>query len=141
MSILGALSTLAEVGITQGTIDTAIAESVEIKHAVMARAEEVKEYWQSITPVNKTGRPHTLKSGYVDEPGDYKNSIGVRYNQKSTGHFTATVGTQDFKAHWLEYGSIHNPEYGFAQKTVEHFGGTSIQNDNLGPGMTHSVSS
>jgi hypothetical protein len=77
----------------------------------------------------------------VDEPGDYRDSIEITYHEKSSGHFTAKVGTQDYKAHWLEYGSIHNPEYGFAQKTVEAFGGTSIQNDGEGPGRSNYVGS
>lgn len=140
-SIAGALGILAEVGISSADIDAAIAASAEVKHAVMETAEEVKAYWQSIAPVNKTGRPHKLKSGYVDEPGDYRDSIGIRYGSKASGHFTAKVGTQDYKAHWLEYGSVHNPEFGFAQKTVDHFGGTGIQNDDLGPGKTYSVTS
>lgn len=125
---MGFLQELADVGLTPAKIDAAVGSSIVIREAVIRKAKEVQEYWQSIAPVSDRG-PHPLGAGhegYIDEPGDYKKSIMIKYDQKATGYFIATVFTKDPKAHWLEYGSIHNPEYGFAQKTVEHFGGTTV---------------
>lgn len=115
-----------EVGITIRDIERAIGETAEIREAIMNKAKEVRDYWQSIAPVGP--KEHTLKSGYVDQPGDYRDSIRITYQSKTNGFFTATVGTNDYKAKWLEYGSIHNPEYGFAQKTLDYFGGSVIRN-------------
>ena len=69
MSVLSILGDLANIGVTQKDLDIAIGESVEIRAAVIAKANEVQAYWKSIAPVNKTGKPHTLASGYVDEVG------------------------------------------------------------------------
>lgn len=125
----GVLALFEAVGVGQAEIDSAILESAEVHEAVIAKAKAVQEYWQSIAPENKTGRPHTLKSGYVDEPGDYRKSIQIVYEHKDSGYFSAIVRTLDYKAHWLEYGSIHNPEFGFAQRVVDYFGGTALSND------------
>lgn len=125
MSILSVLDDLSKLGVTPAKMDAAISESAEIRGAVMEKAQAVQEYWKQIAPVNKTGRPHTLKSGYVDEVGAYRDSIHIQYRRKASGFFSAKVGTVDYKAHWLEYGSVHNPEFGFAQRVVDHFGGSS----------------
>ena len=122
-AISNALRLLDEVGISQADLDKAVAESAEAKQAVVEKANEVKDYWQSIAPVNKTGKPHTY-NGHVDEPGDYRDSIRIKYEKDKAGKLTAKVYTNDYKAHWLEYGSVNNPEYGFAQRTVDHFGGS-----------------
>lgn len=98
-------------------------EAVEVKAAVIARAKEVEEYWKGIAPVSDRG-PHPLRKGglYIENPGDYRKSIRTKYVTGATG-FSAKVGTKSPIAHWLEYGSVHNPEHGYAAKTVEQFGG------------------
>lgn len=128
MGVMGVLQELDSVGLTPAKIDAAIADSIVIREGVIAKAKEVQEYWKSIAPVSDRG-PHPLgrgKEGYYDEPGDYQKSITIEYKVHASGYFTAKVITRDPKAHWLEYGSIHNPEYGFAQRVVNHFGGSSI---------------
>jgi hypothetical protein len=64
-----------------------------------------------------------LRAGEADEPGDYRDSIEIRY---ARGGVSARVGTVNYKAFWLEYGSIHNPEHGYAQRTLDEFGGGEI---------------
>jgi hypothetical protein len=122
----GAYALLEGVGVGASELDAIIAESAEVKAAVHEMAERVCEYWKSIAPVGP--HAHALKSGYVDEPGDYRDSINIVYATTKTGFFTAIVGTNDYKAHWLEYGSIHNPVFGYAQKTVDAFGGNVLGN-------------
>lgn len=126
---MGFMSILNDVGITKADIDRAVGANAEIRAAVMAKAKEVQAYWQSIAPVSE--KEHVY-NGHLDEPGDYRDSIRVRFNQKGNGFFTATVFTTDWKAHWLEYGSIHNPEFGFAQRTVDNFGGKSFKGSHEG---------
>lgn len=102
---------LQAVGITRGDIDKAVSEVFVVRQAIIDKAEEVETYWKSIAPVRS---------------GDYRDSIHIEYDEKKTGFLKARVVTKDWKAHWLEYGSIHNPEYGFAAKTVEEFGGKKV---------------
>ncbi len=125
------LAALNDVGLTQAKIDKAVGESIVVSEAVIRKAKEVQEYWKSIAPVSDRG-PHPLGktnsgNGYIDEPGDYRDSIMVTYQRKPGGYFSAKVGTKDPKAHWLEYGSVHNlpPNIGYAQKTVDHFNGVA----------------
>lgn len=113
------LSVLAEAGITAADIDKAVAESDEVREGIIVKAREVQEYWKSIAPVNKTGKAHDLGDGQVDEPGDYRDSIKVRY--RTDDGFYAEVYTNDPKARWLEYGTAHNPEHGYAQRVKDHF--------------------
>src|ERR1700722_2633442 len=104
MSIVSNLvALLDEVGITTQDLDRAVAESAEVKQAVVDKAHEVRDYWVSIAPVNKYGdeaedKPHTLKSGYVDEPGDYQRSIRIKYEK---GGQAAKVYTNDYKARFI----------------------------------------
>jgi hypothetical protein len=113
------LSILGEAGITFADIDKATAESFEIRQGVIDKAKEVQEYWKSIAPVNKVDKPHDLGDGRIDDPGDYRDSIVIKYG-KSRG-FSAEVRSDDPKAHWLEYGTTHNPEHGYAQRVRDHF--------------------
>lgn len=97
-----------------------------VKAACEAYAKEIQSYWKSIAPVSS--RPAHPYSKYSrdeekwDHPGDYRDSIQVRSWANAKG-FGARVFTNDVKAAWLEYGSVHNPEYGYADKTAERFGG------------------
>jgi hypothetical protein len=128
-SMSSILSELRDVGITPQVIDRAVGESLVVRTAVIQKTQAVADYWRSIAPVSTRGS-HPLgkgHEGYVDVPGDYQRSITVTYEEKTSGYFEGRVETKDPKAHWLEYGSIHNPEYGYAQRVVEYFGGTSTE--------------
>lgn len=114
---MGLLSILDEAGVSVADIDKAVAESVEVRAAIMEKARDVQEYWKSIAPVAE--KAHTLKSGYVVERGEYRDSIRVRY--LTSRGFAAEVISNSFLAHWLEYGSSHNPEHGYAAKVRDHF--------------------
>lgn len=74
----------------------------ELKRA----GDEAVEYWKSIAPEGEV--EHTLKSGFVVHPGDYKESIRAQMMHGKDGT-TVRVQAHDFKAHWIEYGSVHNP--------------------------------
>jgi hypothetical protein len=120
MSILSnALRLLDEVGISQADIDKAIAESAEVKQAVVEKANEAKDFWRSIAPVNKygdeeAGKPHVY-NGHTDDPGDYRDSIRIKYEK---GGREAKVYTNDYKSAGIEYGSVHNKEFACAHAAV-----------------------
>lgn len=105
--------------------EKAILTSEIVKQGVIDKAREVQRYWQDNEAPVSSREAHELQKGSVqwDHPGDYRKSIKIRYNT-ARAPFTATVFTKDPKAHWLEYGSIHNPEFGFAGRVVEHFNGS-----------------
>jgi hypothetical protein len=122
----------------KGEIEKAIASSVTIRAALMEKAEEVQSFW--VKYWNELPHPwsrvHTLKSGYVEEPGDYANSIRIYYLRNRSGMMKARVWAKDFKAHWIEYGAsahmsgwlpLHMtggmPEFAPRQHTLEKFGG------------------
>jgi hypothetical protein len=114
---------LADVGLTQAKVDAALGESVMVREGLIKKTEEVQAYWKSIAPVSTRPGHDLHKGGYRDEPGDYRDSIQVKYVRHSSGYMVGRVFTNDPKAHWLEYGSIHNfaPRIGYAQATVDHF--------------------
>lgn len=106
-------------------IERAIAADVGIQAALMRKANEVRdywvEYWNSID--HPYAREHTLKSGYVEKPGDYAKSIRISYIRKANGFAKARVKATDYKSHWIEYGAKHMPEFAPRAATLEHFGG------------------
>lgn len=107
-----------------GVIEAAIADSVIVHEALAHKAEEVREmwieYWESFD--HPHSRVHTLRSGYVERPGDYSNSIRIKF--MSHGRFMkARVTAHDFKAHWIEYGSSHMPEFAPRAAMLAYFGG------------------
>jgi len=106
-----------------GAIDAAIADSVIVREAIMNKAEEVREmwiaYWEAFE--HPHSRVHTLRSGYVERPGDYANSIRIKY--MNHGRFMkARVTAHDYKAHWIEYGSTRMPEFAPRAAMLSHFG-------------------
>lgn len=122
----------------EGAIDKAMIGSVAVREGVMAKAKEVQEYW--VNYWNELDHPwsrvHTLKSGYVEEPGDYANSIRIYYLRTRSGFFKARVWARDYKSHWIEYGAARHisgwppphmaggmPEFAPRQHTLEAFGG------------------
>ncbi|MBF6060511.1 HK97 gp10 family phage protein [Nocardia terpenica] len=78
-----------------------------IIHARLEEAgKEAVEYWKSIAPVNTDpGEPHILKSGWVDNPGDYRDSIRYEIVRNPTRMKVRVMAT-DYKAHWLEFGTV-----------------------------------
>ena len=78
-------------------------ESAEILQYKMAVAEQAAEYARSIAPV---------------DTGAYRDSIKVERRGSKV-----RVVWKDYKSHWIEYGSEHNPEYAVRAKTIEHFNG------------------
>lgn len=111
------------VGITRAMIDRALGRSSAVRAATIAKSKEVQEYWQSIAPVlgDKPTHGHDDPDGVGRSGGSYRNSIKVKLRTHRSGYLTGQVVNTDPKAHWLEYGSIHNPEYGYLQKVKDHF--------------------
>lgn len=105
--------------ISEAEIVAAQANSPLVQAHVIEIAEQAADYWENLAPVGT--REHTLKSGYVDHPGDYQRAIQITYT-RTNGMPSARVADTDFKRAWLEYGSIHNDEGAYRQKTAEHFG-------------------
>ncbi len=78
----------------------------ELHAHLLHEAEQVAERARAIAPVGD--KEHTLKGGYVDKPGDYRDSIEasvVQGGKRMKGRVTA----HDYKAHWIEYGTKHQP--------------------------------
>lgn len=91
-------------------------EQPEVLEAKKALASEGAEYARSIAPV--ADADHTLKSGYVDKAGAYRDSIYVSVK----GTWVAIVAT-DYKAHWIEYGTETMPERAVFKRTEKYLNG------------------
>ena len=72
------------------------------------RAEEVAEAARAIAPVGPTG--------------DYKRSIEATSDIDRTGKARGTVYANDFKARWIEFGSIHNIPQHILSRAAEAVG-------------------
>ncbi|GLP75676.1 hypothetical protein TUM20983_27860 [Mycobacterium antarcticum] len=120
------LLSLIDDAIGLDAITKEMAESVEVAEGVRKRAEEARQfwvdYWESYE--HPFSRSHTLRSGYVENPGDYAESIKVKFMKSAEGLPMARVTAHDYKARWIEYGSTHMPEFAPRAATVDHFGGT-----------------
>lgn len=111
-------------GITEAKIDAALSDSPEVRAAVIAKTKEVQQYWRSIAPVSHA-QPHPVTKGsgeVIDSPEAYRRSIKYRFKDGADG-LEGVVYSDAPHARWLEWGSVHNPVYGFAQRVVDHFGG------------------
>ena len=98
---------LRKFGISDDELAEALAESAEVDAGLgKFMADEVIPYWKSVSPV---------KSG--------KYAASVKVLKKAKGG-KGRVGATDFKAHWIEFGTVKTPEFAPMQKTAEHFGGT-----------------
>jgi hypothetical protein len=96
----------AEYSINHAVIAELLKNDPAVFAAVFGITEAAMEHWKSIAPVNKhgdinAGKPHTLKSGYVDNPGDYKKSIRMRMIKNPT-RIKGRVEATDYKSYWLE---------------------------------------
>ena len=89
-----------------GGIDfSKVLKSPKVADAVAAKADKVKDFWQSIAPVFGDKPPHRSapKSGSA---GDYKKSIDAKPVDDSDVP-RVRVAAHDFKAKWIEYGNAH----------------------------------
>lgn len=134
MTAAAAVARLADIGLDAKSMANFVAKSAEIKAGIISKAHEAQEYWKSIAPVS-TRPAHPLQKGsvHIEEPGDYRDSIRVRYEKK--GGFSARVYSNDPVARWVEYGSHpggknYQPEQACAARTVEHFNGSTNRDDN-----------
>lgn len=96
-----------------------VAADLGIELALAEFAHEVRDHARSIAPVfgDLPPKRDAPKDG---EPGDYKDSIQcMPYGPE---HWR--VYSNDFKAIWIEFGSIHMPEYAVFAKTAAYYGGT-----------------
>lgn len=91
-----------------------LATSPVLKARMLELAKEGEEYAKSIAPVGD--RKHTTKSGYVDHPGDYKDSIEGMVVMKN-GRWIGRVIARDWKAHWIEYGTAKMPKLAVMRRT------------------------
>jgi hypothetical protein len=122
MSVLSAITELAQVGLDQKTLNRAVADSVEVKEAVIRKAAEVQARWQQMAAPLSDAPVHDI-DGIEHQPGQYKQSIHVRYERDKDGQLIAFVETNDMPlAKWLEFGSIHNKEQAFVPRLRSEFG-------------------
>jgi hypothetical protein len=114
---------LSKVGITRAVIDRALGRSARVRAGVAAKTKEVQEYWESIAPVLGDKPPHRSgdSDGIGEQAGAYKGSIKTKLRLHASGYLVGRVYNTDPKAHWLEYGSAHNPEHGYLQRVKDHF--------------------
>jgi hypothetical protein len=97
--------------------------SVEVREALLAEAKRGEAYAKTIAPVNVTGKPHTLKGGYVDRPGDYRDSIeGTTLFVR--GAWRGRVTARDYKSPWIEYGTAKMPKFAIMRRTAGYLRGT-----------------
>lgn len=112
---------LEDVGIYAKDIEGWIAGSAAVYAAKLAKASEVADYWKSIAPVFGDKEPKRDSPAYGTAEGTYRDSVKVTRHDG-----TVAVGADSYNAAWLEYGSEHNPEYGYGARVLEHFGGGSV---------------
>jgi hypothetical protein len=102
--------------------------------ALEAKARAVRDYWKSIAPLrgdkDTKGRDSGLTVSFSrsgspskNNPFDYRESIEM----KSEGGYFTVGSTLYPLAEFLEYGSVHNPEYGYGARTLAYFGGDASQ--------------
>ena len=119
MQVMGVLAELTKLAVKAGPA------SVEAREHCEMLAKKGENYAKSIAPVNTNpGRPHTLKSGYVDRPGDYRNSIRGDVIFKD-GAWRGRVGAYDWKAHMIEYGTKKMPKFSTIRRTAGYLRGTN----------------
>lgn len=104
-------------------IERKIRADAELKVKSKDLADEVRDHWRSVSPVDS---------------GEYAASVHVEKRKDRNGLPHWWVGTRDWKAHFIEYGTgsdpdgtnskfgrdTPTPEFAPAAKTAHHFGGT-----------------
>ena len=123
---MSALDRLAEAcGVSSLELEGLILYSTVTIEAKRAKAEAVKEYWQSIAPVRGDHDPrgsHEPTAYGTNWAEDYRESIEVHEDKDGVVYVGSSLVPL---ADWLEYGSIHNPEHGVGIRVLEHFGGSA----------------
>jgi hypothetical protein len=96
----------------EAEIRAAAAAAAEVKDYLEKFAEQVRDYWRSVSPVDE---------------GKYAASVQVfKKNLMIDGMPAKRVGAKDFKAHWIEFGTSDpapTPAFAPRAKTAAHFGG------------------
>lgn len=96
------------------------ARSPKVIRALELKAGRVRDYWESIAPVFGDLPPHRAAPP-EGSAGDYKAAVKVMKITNPNGSVRFRVYDDDPKAHWIEYGTSHMPEYAPAAKTKEAF--------------------
>jgi hypothetical protein len=90
--------------------------------ATLERAvQDGAQYAQSIAPVGQPGEGGAYSSEHR-EPGAYQKSLrGVVHVGPS--RMSGRIESDDFKAHWIEYGAAHTPKSRVLGRALEqiHF--------------------
>ncbi|SBS73776.1 hypothetical protein MHPYR_180056 [uncultured Mycobacterium sp.] len=88
--------------IPQTDIDGALQDDDEIIQYKLLVAKQAVAYAQSIAP---------------HDEGDYANGIRIgRFGNKGV-----IIEFSDYKSHWIEFGSVHNPESSVRARTENQF--------------------
>lgn len=85
--------------------------------AAVAEGKVAVDYWRSLPPATG-GVPEADLHG-KHRTGAYRESIRYDIDRKLT-HLRVRVFSDDPKAHWIEYGSSHMPEYAPMAKTMAY---------------------
>lgn len=117
MEIMGVAAELAKL------VEKAGPASPAARAEAARLAKKGETYAKSIAPVNKTGKPHRLPDGRVDEPGDYKNSIRGEVLFKDGG-WRGRVGAYDWKSIIIENGAKGKPKFAIMRRTAGYLRGT-----------------
>lgn len=107
--------------VTPAEVHAAMATSPRIMAAGMAKAQRAQGIWRGLAPVFSSERSGRAKPPH-GEPGDYKNSILVTFLRKGT-RFWWRVGSADYKARWIEFGTKHMPKKACREKTLSQMRG------------------
>lgn len=97
------------------------ARSKRVIRALERKAERAAEYWSSIAPVFGDLPPKRAEPPEDTNElgaGSYKASIAIKRIDNPDGSARFRVYDSDPKAHWVEYGTAHMPEYAPAAKTI-----------------------
>lgn len=114
----------AACGVSALDLEGFIVGSAVVQEAKHLKADEVADYWASIAPVRGDKDPkgsHEPTAYGTNYAEDYQNSIGVHEDPDGVVYVGSDLVPL---ADWLEYGSEHNPEYGYGARVLEHFGGS-----------------
>jgi hypothetical protein len=110
----------AEFELNPIAIEVYLMTNPELEAELLRLAKEGEAYGRSIAPVGD--KEHKLKSGYIDKPGDYRDSIEgmvVQGHRRMKGRVRAT----DYKAHWIEYGTQKMTKRAVLRQVADHLGG------------------
>lgn len=109
---------LAKFGVSDSELAAAIASSAEVDAGLREKAQEIADYWRSVSPV---------------DTGEYAASVKVQKVKNGK----ASVGSKHWRAHLIEFGTgpdtkdgskygpdTPTPAFAPGAKTAAHFGGT-----------------